>query len=191
MKQFYRPMLTTFLVALGAACLWIATQSSHHVAAAPIATPTQSTMAGMNHADSDIIDGSKHPELVPDSTAYRLFLIAATEGDPTPTQDQLVRQHALLLDTHMPKQSFAAVGTILMNFRTQYAALIANYNGSWYVTHQSQAGLAQFLAERDALVQSTRDRLKNTLPADAMKTFDAHVQHEKLHMKVAKAEAQQ
>ena len=187
MKQFYRPMLTTFLVALGAACLWIATQSSHHVAAAPIATPTQNTMAGMNHADSNIIDGSLHPELIPDSVAYRLFFLMASRRDPlvVPTRE-IAHRHGMLraagiitdYDTHN-------VDTILATFRAQYTALSNEYNAT-AATATSDAPQKLFLARRDQLVQFTRDQLKSNLSQQVMAAFDAHIQQEKSMMKAGK-----
>jgi hypothetical protein len=45
-----------------------------------------------------------------------------------------------------------------------------------------------FLAQRDALVHSTRDRLQHSLSFSAMLHLDEHVQSEKHNMKVPKEE---
>jgi hypothetical protein len=37
------------------------------------------------HSDANVIDGAIHPELIPDTVAYRLYLIAVSEN-PTPSR---------------------------------------------------------------------------------------------------------
>jgi hypothetical protein len=74
----------------------------------------------------------------------------------------------------------------LNDFKTQYAALIEQYNSSADVLSNSTAGLPLFLAKREAMVQSTRDTLKATLTPEGMKSLHAHIQTEKSKMKIAK-----
>lgn len=189
MKRFYRPVLTVFLVALAAACVWVSVRPHRVVAAAQPSMQMQMTHA---HITPGIIDGRVHPELIPDSAAYRLFFIVASQGGLSPTPQQITRQKAVLFSAGVrtPIEMRKAL-PILERFSAQYTALVTNYNTSWYVTHNSTAGLARFLADRNSLVQSTRDQLKAVLAPNTMTTFDRHVQSEKVHMKVAEAEAQQ
>jgi hypothetical protein len=160
----------TFLVlcafALGA---WAQNPVSHqHATAAP-----------------DLIDGSKNPELIPDSTAYRLFFLGVSEM-PSPSLAETTRQRAHLTRAGLKENDLQAAAPVLASFKTQYAALIAQYNESADVKAGSQAGLALFLSKREALVQATRDELRTALSPKGMASFHAHVIAEKVNMKVAK-----
>ena len=47
------------------------------------------------HGSSSVIDGAEHPELIPDSIAYRLFFVTVSLK-PNPTQEDRNRQQAQL-----------------------------------------------------------------------------------------------
>ena len=139
---------------------------------------------------TDVIDGSVHPELIPDSVAWRLYLFAVSEN-PSPLPNESRRQHAHLAKAGLEESDIQAAVRILANFKTQYAALIESYNHSPEVLNNTNDGLPLFLAKRDALVQATRDALKASLTPVGMSNLQAHIQTEKAGMRVAAKEAQQ
>jgi hypothetical protein len=137
-----------------------------------------------------MIDGAEHPELIPDSTAYRLFFNTVAEV-PNPKQDCKARQLAYLGSAGLKGDNDlqAAIET-LAAFKAQYSDLIARYNQS--AEESSAKGqspdLATFLTQRNALVQTTRNGLETVLSADAMTRLHAHIQREKRKMKISKEE---
>ena len=141
----------------------------------------------VHSTDAGLIDGAQHPELIPDSTAYRLFLITVSEK-PNPTSKEAERQLAFLTAAGLDRDDIEAAIPILATFKAQYTDLIAGYNKA--VASANATGiapdLATFLQRRDSLVQSTRDALASALTHAGMDLVHAHVQREKRKMKVAK-----
>ncbi len=131
------------------------------------------------------LDGSAHPELISDSTAYRLYLVTVSE-EPNATAEARARQNSHLGMIGLQDGDRQQLVTILADFKSQYLALIDRFNQS------ATAALAQgmqpdqktFLQQRDDLVQSTRDAIKRALTADGVARFDAHVQGERKRMKI-------
>lgn len=154
------------------------------------------SMPGMNHsAPSAIIDGKDHPELIPDSVAYRLYFITVGEL-PHPTDARKKRQRAFLGKVHgLPQSDSDAVVRVLEDFKVKFASMVAAYNSQ--VEAAMKAGGTNlpdgtaFLAERDQLVQDTRDRLKLALSAQGMANLDAYVQAEKRAMRITTQEVGQ
>lgn len=132
-----------------------------------------------------VVDGSKNPELIPDSTIYRLFLLAVSTGS-YPTEQEQARQDAHLTDIGLSGADRLQAVMILTNFKLQYQSLIKRYNESAVaaLAQNSQPDERTFLQQRDDLVQATRDALKRTLSAPAMTRFDAHVQGERKHVRL-------
>jgi hypothetical protein len=134
-----------------------------------------------------VIDGATHPELIPDSTAYRLVFIVIGEP-PNPAPQRIALQTARFNAAGLTGNDAQAAIGILATFKTKYADLVASYN---------QAGLSaerggqkpdqpKFLAERDALVRSTLDALKLGLTEEGTRNLGTYVGQEKHRMKVSK-----
>jgi hypothetical protein len=138
-------------------------------------------------ASDQVIDGAAHPELIPDSTAYRLLFVVVGEP-PNPTPQGVVRQAARLNAAGLTGNDAQAAVGVLATFKTRYADLLAHYNQA--VLGAQRAGpapdLPSFLAARDALVQSTRCALTSALTPKGAASLSAYVQHEKAHMEVSK-----
>ena len=143
------------------------------------------------HPSAGMIDGSKNPEKIPDSTAYRLVLITVAEV-LNPTEEQKNRQLSFLKTAGLADNDIQAAIPVLARFKTQYADLINQYNKS--VVEANKAGetpdLATFLRQRDELVQSTRDALGHAVSLNGMLNFHAHVQREKSRMSIVAKEGQ-
>jgi hypothetical protein len=141
------------------------------------------------HEQADMIDGSAHPELIPDAVAYRLYFVVISEN-PTPLPNESRRQHAHLQRAGLKENDIRAAATVLANFKVQYALLLDQYSKSPEVLRNSSDGLPLFIVKRDAIVQATRDALKSALTPSGMASFDTHIQREKTMMKVAATEVQ-
>jgi hypothetical protein len=134
-------------------------------------------------ADLNMIDGSAHPELVPDAVAYRLYLVAISQGSSAATASHLKKANLTDADVQ-------AMTVLLASFRSQYEALIDQYNNSLEVKNGSDSGWPLFRAKREALVQSIRDALKASLTSAGMASLHSQIQKEKAMMKVAATEGQ-
>jgi hypothetical protein len=145
----------------------------------------QAQDAPHQHPDTTLVDGAVHPELIPDSVAYRLYFLTHSTG-ATPTQEDQKRQHAHLAKIGLEDGDLKILIGVLADFRASYDALESQYN------HSAEAAAAKgeagdidaFLRQRDGLVQAARDTLKIRLTADGMLLFDIFVRSEKRHMKM-------
>lgn len=73
-----------------------------------------------------VINGSRHPDLIPDSTAYRLVLIAVSEL-PNPTAEQTIRQRSYSKNIGLSVADSQAAIPVLAAFKAQYTALCDEY----------------------------------------------------------------
>jgi hypothetical protein len=146
----------------------------------------QSSTTPHQHANtSPVIDGAVHPELIPDSTAYRLYFVAVSTG-PTPTDEDRKRQQAHLGKVGLQEQDLNMLISTLTEFRTKRDALVTQYNQAAQAAaaRNEASDISSLLQQLDGLVQSIRDTLKVRLSPQGMTQFDAFVQSEKTHMKV-------
>jgi hypothetical protein len=127
-----------------------------------------------------VIDGAKNPELIPDSMAYRLWLIAVSLP-PNATEKQQRFQQAHLRKVQLSSADYQEFLLVLTDFKTQYLNLIASYNKSAKAAllNGGQADMQAFLQQRDDLVSSTRQEIALRLTYDGTARIDAHVQGEK------------
>lgn len=135
----------------------------------------------------DIIDGASHPELIPDSVAYRLFFV--TVAEPLDTTDfRKARQRAYLRTAGLSDSDLDGAVQILVAFKAQLSDLVDGYNRS--VEAANEAGeapdLQTFMSQQADLVQRTRTALGSSLSPASSANLAAHIQREKRNMKVAK-----
>lgn len=136
-------------------------------------------------APTQQIDGSVHPEQISDSTAYRLFFLTA--GKASDAKDQTkegLRQFAHLRQIALSDQDNKALIAILDDFRSQFSAMVKQYNqyAETMAASGENADSASFIVQRDQLVQATRDKIAK-LSFDAQSRIDTHIQNEKKNMK--------
>src|SRR5713226_3421754 len=81
------------------------------------------------HQHDTIVDGAKNPELIPDSTALRLWLVTVSELPNATAQDR-DRQHAHLSSLRLNELDNLQLVTLLADFKSQYLNLIERYNES-------------------------------------------------------------
>ena len=155
--------------------------------------PPDVSMPDMHSTPSvPVIDGSINPELIPDSTAYRLFFVSVAEGaeGADPPAEEVARHKAHLSRIQLKDADGKSLSNALKTFKAQYDDLIKNYNGVADVAIlQGEApDYSAFLRQREALVQSTRDEQKLVLSPEALTKLDGFVQGEKRKMKTQPAQ---
>jgi len=136
---------------------------------------------------SDIIDGAKNPELIPDSIAYRLVFISVA-GPAIPSLKDMDRQRAHLRDAGLRTAEISRAAGLLAVFGDRYGDLVTQYNESVQVANDSgeEPDLTTFLSQLDQLVESTREALAAAISPEAAKHLEAYVQSEKRNMRMTK-----
>jgi hypothetical protein len=134
---------------------------------------------------TDTIDGAVHPELIPESLAYRLYFVAVSTG-PNPTDTERKRQQLFLSKIGLEENDHQILVSVLSDFKTKYDALVSAYNESAKAAlAQNQfADIAGFMKTLEGLVQSTRDRLAVQLSTRSLSQLHTFVMSEKKNMKV-------
>jgi hypothetical protein len=140
------------------------------------------------HPSSAIIDGSAHPELIPDGTAYRLyFLMLANAPDATDTER--ARHATKLKRLGLGTADQQAASAILTGFKQQYRLLVETFDEQ---SRQSegkgeQPDIKAFNTKRDQLVQATAASLRAALTADGWTALTTSVQAAKQNMQISAA----
>jgi hypothetical protein len=136
-------------------------------------------------AATNVIDGAVNPELIPDSVAYRLCLVALSTGK-NPTEDEQKQQHAQITRTALASADQQMFISILSDFRSKYDALVTEYNDSARaaLAHNELTDVHTLLRKLDDLVQSTRDAMSARLSSHGAARLHSFVLSEKKNMKV-------
>lgn len=144
-----------------------------------------------DHAAPHIIDGAVHPELIPDSTAYRLYFLVVSEK-PNPPAEAKRRQLAHLQMLRLDNEDLQILITELENFKVHYTQMIDLYNAeaTAALASGSQTNQPAFLVQRDSLVDATREKLKSRLSPDGLNRLELYVQNEKRNMSLTIEEGQ-
>ena len=132
------------------------------------------------HPPIDVIDGEKNPELIPDTTAFRLWLVTVSLVPNATAQDREF-QEAHLATLRLTPLDHLALLPILTDFKIQYLNLIARFNDA------AQKGVQNtklFQAQTDDLVQSTRATIARQLSAVGAANIEGYVQGEKRKIKL-------
>lgn len=146
----------------------------------------QNFASGHQHPNAPVvIDGTIHPELIPDSIAYRLYFFTLSVGTNA-TEEDRNRRLMHLHKVGLRETDLNALVATLADFRTKHDVLVTQYNASAdaALARNEAPDTAHFLRQLDALVQSTRDTLKLRLTPAGMTQLDAFVQSEKKMMRV-------
>jgi hypothetical protein len=128
-----------------------------------------------HHPPIAVIDGETNPELIPDATAFRLWLVSVSLP-PNATEREREFQEAHLATLRLTGQDHLALLPILTEFKSQYLNLIRRFNEA------AQKGVQDaklFQAQSDELVQSTRAAIARQLSAVGAANVNDHVQGEK------------
>jgi hypothetical protein len=134
-----------------------------------------------NVAAPNLIDGAAHPELIPDSVAFRLYLVAVSRGQ-NPTGAEQKHQHAHIMKTGLVDTDQQIFVSILSDFRAKYDSLVNEYNTS--AKADSTTDVHTLLKKLDDLVQSTRDTISARLSSRGAAKLHTFVVSEKKNMKM-------
>jgi hypothetical protein len=141
----------------------------------------QSSPPQHQHVAPNVIDGAVHPELIPDSVAYRLYLVPISTGQ-NPTKADQERQRAHLTKTSLSATDQQLFVSILSDFRTKYDTLVADYNTA--AKADATTDVHTLLNKLDDLIQSMRDAISVRLPSQGAARLYSFVVSEKKNMKV-------
>lgn len=135
---------------------------------------------------ADTIDGSKTPTLIPDSTAWRLWMLSVTSKDPTHPELDQQREDAYLRAAGYEEDELPVMRAQLYSFRTAYDTMIAEHNrGEAANQHPSLDALK---AKRDTLVKASIDGM---LAAKHYESVQVFVKGQKRFMRIPKIEGVQ
>jgi hypothetical protein len=145
-----------------------------------------------SHSPSAQIDGAQYPELIPDNVAYRLYFLAVAEL-PGAQGEAKARQQAHLTSAGIGEDEIPLAVEILGTFKTEFTSLVDAYNKTAEdaIARHVKPDYPSFKNRLDALVETTRIRLRSSLTVQTMNNLDAHIQHEKRNMKIDALEAAQ
>jgi hypothetical protein len=133
---------------------------------------------------ADLIDGTKTPDLIPDSTAWRLWLLSVTAEDSNRPELSEARRQAFLKAAGIPDIEMSAAEEVIAQFRKEYGALVDGYNRR--LNAGENPSVSEFRAQRDSLVQTIQDTLSAKLETTTIDKLRNHIKGEKARMKVAR-----
>jgi hypothetical protein len=150
-----------------------------------LGTWAQTSTSQHQHPNENVVDGAKNPELIPDSTAYRLWLVTVSLP-PNATEKERTFQQAHLKKLQLTDADNLKLLSVLTEFKSQYLDLIGRYNESAKAAlrHGGQTDEKPFLQQRDDLVSSTRDEIAQRLTHEGAARIEVHVQGEKNHIQL-------
>lgn len=149
---------------------------------APVALAQHAGHDTMNPAD--VIDGAKTPDLISDSTAWRLWLLSVTAEDSSKPEVARDRRHAFLRQAGVVDDDMVIADEILAHFKADYASMTDRYNKQ--LNAGQNPSIEGLRAERDALVQATQTSLTGQLAPRSAGKLKTYILGEKSRMKVAK-----
>jgi hypothetical protein len=141
-----------------------------------LGTWAQTSTPQHQHPNETVVEGAKNPELIPDSMAYRLWLVTVSLP-PNATEKERTFQQAHLKKLQLTDADNLELLSVLTEFKSQYLGLIGRYNESAKAAlrHGGQADEKSFLQQRDDLVSSTRDAIAQRLTHDGAARIEIHV----------------
>jgi hypothetical protein len=158
----------------------------NHRASAQSTQQTTTQTPTVQTDDDVLVDGSKNPELIPDSLMYRMYYIAATEyGKDWGSDQKSEHTRSFFRIPGVSDDELAAVEGVLIDFRSQHDQFVADFkvlaqnNLNNAVVTDPSILTDQFDDLTDKTTKSVSKILKGKQSA-----LEAHVQDEKKHIKV-------
>ncbi len=153
----------------------------------PSLAQTSSHHHHINIAHPALIDGSVHPEQIPDVSAYRLWFLTVSLPPNGTTESQRSIQNAQIAVLHLSHADRFALLTALASFNVHYTALVTDNNAAVASAAKSFKSLdnAAFLRVRDALVNGVMDDLRAQLSPEGFSNLHAYIQGEKRNMRLS------
>lgn len=131
-----------------------------------------------------MVDGSKHPELISDSFAYRNWFELAARSLSNPGH-----QDAVFNTTGLSEQDQAKLLQAVIWFKGEERDLVDTYNAQAEAADSSSrpidpAVVAQFWSDMVGLVERTKSLINHTLSAPGVTQLQNHIQARKAGMHV-------
>lgn len=125
-----------------------------------------------DHAASDtsVIDGSLHPELIPDLVAFRTWLLLKSTHPER------------LADLGVTQSDGVQLEGLVKSFRLQYDNLVQRHNDA--ANAGRSPSLALLRQQIDDLVESMRHEIQKTLSAAGAALVESQVQDHKRHVRI-------
>ncbi len=136
------------------------------------------------HPNIKVIDGRTNPELIPDSDAYRLYLLSLTTK-VNPTANEAGYQGAAVNSLGFDGLDHIVLLGVLRDFRDRYDNLVSRFNDQATAAQKRGEVVNQklFRQQLDDLTTSVRLSLKRSLSSMASDSIDQKVQEAKKHIK--------
>ncbi|MBB5061190.1 hypothetical protein HDF16_005926 [Granulicella aggregans] len=123
-----------------------------------------------------VIDGSKTPELIPDSTAFRLVFLSLRVPQ-SPTEGDLKKQEMHFKRIGLSDVDKAAARDVLSHFHTAYHQWQTKY-----IQTSNPIDMTAARSEREAIVEETTASFINQLSSDGATKLAKFVQSAKVRM---------
>jgi hypothetical protein len=136
-----------------------------------------------HHLQPITVKGSEHPDQIPDSLAWLLYLGTVSEP-PNATESDRARQRAKLSAAHLTEKDLAQAARLLGEFHLKSKDIenrLAKAVQQWESVGTPIDENA-FLAERQALVSNTRSTFRDALTSSGMANLEAQIREEKQFM---------
>jgi hypothetical protein len=120
----------------------------------------------------ETIDGSKHPELVPDALAYHLVLVHYANLVASADKYQVA---ALLSPMNLSQSDRTALVGILRQYKTEHDSAVKALSAG-----------SDYRSTRDMRASTAKSDIQNKLSVAGAERFAAYVEQLKAHMQVPK-----
>lgn len=133
------------------------------------------------HAQSQVIKGTEHPEMISDSQAYGLVLTHYSEilANPKISDVQKLRLFQMM---NLSVKDEAKFRDILLDHKARRDAQLALFNKKATDLYLDGESIPSFSQIHQSVISETRGKLSALLSVDGLKKLDAFVQNQKSRM---------
>ncbi|MGO9097199.1 MAG: hypothetical protein ACLQGV_18500 [Bryobacteraceae bacterium] len=117
-----------------------------------------------------MVDGSNHPEQIPDDLAWRHFLVAAATPEQ-PTPDQQKRQRTILAEVPLVDSDQKQIAGQLGKMTTQLQAI----QSARLASDGTPAVLGALKAQEDSVISSTISKVRQATSADGLSCLTLYI----------------
>lgn len=145
----------------------------------------QAQTANHQHPET-VVDGSVHPELIPDSAALQHWLLVVSEL-PNAKPEDLSRQKAHLDRLQISELDQIRLKIILADFKAQYLSTVNEYNNAATTAQlrgNEPPSQADFMRKLDSLLDATKNTISLRLAPESASRVEAAVNEQKKRIKI-------
>ncbi len=139
-------------------------------------------LAQQHHPQARVIDGSQHPEQIPDTIAYRMYLLSLSV--PANADAHRLEVQAARVDTlHLDVNDYGHLLDIVQTFRAKHDSIVDRWNSQARAL-KDKFNPANLLNEQDDLVAQTQRDLHTLLSTQGFINVANTVQNEKRNIQL-------